>query len=108
MLKDYALAREHKNTRNKQYQANNVAKGLCPCGQFKPASPKHIKCVKCIEARKAWYEANKAKVLRKMKAQALALRVETLEHYGQECVCCGEDYPHFLVLDHIKGGGTRH
>jgi len=31
-----------------------------------------------------------------------------LNHYGNECVCCGESNYKFLTVDHINGGGRRH
>lgn len=31
------------------------------------------------------------------------LRYEMLEHYGSLCVCCGEEEPTFLCIDHIDG-----
>lgn len=34
-----------------------------------------------------------------------ALRLETIEAYGGRCVCCGEDWPMFLTIDHIDGDG---
>jgi len=30
------------------------------------------------------------------------------DHYGRVCVCCGEDNPSFLTIDHIDGGGSQH
>lgn len=35
-------------------------------------------------------------------------RQEVISHYGGKCVCCGETYPGFLVIDHIDGGGGKH
>lgn len=36
------------------------------------------------------------------------LRARTLAAYGGHCVCCGEQTPQFLVIDHIAGGGNQH
>jgi hypothetical protein len=33
------------------------------------------------------------------------LRRLTIEAYGGHCVCCGEDTPEFLTIDHIDGSG---
>lgn len=30
------------------------------------------------------------------------------DHYGNECACCGESTPQFLVIDHVNGGGSKH
>lgn len=44
----------------------------------------------------------------KLAAQRRALRVETLDHYGRVCVCCGETREEFLSVDHVNGGGRQH
>ena len=31
-----------------------------------------------------------------------------IQHYGSMCICCGENNPMFLSLDHIDGGGNIH
>ena len=36
------------------------------------------------------------------------LRCEAIEAYGGECVCCGENEPTFLDLDHIHNDGHQH
>src|SRR5216684_8059952 len=36
------------------------------------------------------------------------LRKEVFDHYGNQCNCCGENYPACLVIDHVNGRGTRH
>lgn len=33
------------------------------------------------------------------------LREEMFEALGRACRCCGETFPPFLALDHVKGGG---
>ena len=35
-------------------------------------------------------------------------RMVVLMHYGEKCVCCGENENKFLCIDHIKGGGRKH
>lgn len=35
-------------------------------------------------------------------------RAAVLEAYGSKCVCCGEDTPEFLTVDHINNDGARH
>lgn len=39
----------------------------------------------------------------RLNAYRLKIRLEVLAGYGGKCVCCGEDHPHFLALDHIQG-----
>lgn len=41
---------------------------------------------------------------RKMKK----VRRDVFNHYGWECVCCGENNPSFLTLDHINNDGKAH
>lgn len=36
------------------------------------------------------------------------LKEEIFEHYGTECVCCGESMLPFLVIDHINNDGANH
>ena len=42
---------------------------------------------------RAWYET---------------LRTEVLSEYGGRCICCGENEPKFLAIDHINGNGAEH
>jgi hypothetical protein len=43
----------------------------------------------------------------KNQARFLDDRLNSLEHYGGQCACCGEDRWEFLTIDHIKGGGHK-
>lgn len=40
-------------------------------------------------------------------ARIKTLRKLIIEHYGGKCACCGESHFEFMVIDHIKGGGTK-
>jgi hypothetical protein len=31
-----------------------------------------------------------------------------LEHFGGKCMCCGEDHPYFLTLDHVQNDGASY
>jgi len=42
------------------------------------------------------------------RARRLAVKVETLAHYGGVCACCDETGVRFLTFDHIDGGGKQH
>jgi hypothetical protein len=33
---------------------------------------------------------------------------KVFDHYGRVCVCCGEDEPLFLTIDHINNDGYAH
>jgi hypothetical protein len=35
-------------------------------------------------------------------------KVETINHYGIVCACCGEDNVDLLTIDHVNGGGKKH
>jgi hypothetical protein len=43
-----------------------------------------------------------------MALERAKLRKEVIDHYGSECVCCGETIREFLSIDHINGGGNAH
>ena len=63
------------------------------------------------EEIRARYQANRVKILERMRVSGATLRKaekETVfEHYGHRCVCCGEDVEEFLTIDHVNGGGRR-
>jgi len=42
-------------------------------------------------------------LLGRLKSYRQGLRIEVISAYGGKCVCCEEDHPHFLALDHING-----
>jgi hypothetical protein len=44
-----------------------------------------------------------SKQYKQLKASYKRLRSEFLAEYGGKCVCCGEDEPDFLNMDHIYG-----
>jgi len=63
------------------------------------------------EARKRtadWYLENRSAVLLRRKSERAALRSEMLDVYGNRCVCCGEQEPAFLTLDHADNDGAAH
>ena len=36
------------------------------------------------------------------------VKQDVLAAYGGHCVCCGEDEPRFLTLDHVNNDGAQH
>ncbi len=69
--------------------------GRCNCGQ--PLVIGKSGCERCLNATKVW-----AATTRK------ALRIAALEHYGELCVYCSEDFEPFLTIDHINNDGSKH
>ncbi len=66
---------------------------------------KHRKRVnkRAREAAKEKYDRDQPAARIRINAYRLKIRLEVLAGYGGKCVCCGEDHPHFLALDHING-----
>lgn len=75
------------------------------------------------EADKAWRKNNTEKIklshekIRKKyrdkynerkRMNRIDLKKEVFNHYGNKCLCCGENKFEFLTIDHINGGGTKH
>lgn len=60
----------------------------------------------------AYQQANRPKLYaynaRWSRNRNALLRAEMLAAYGGRCVCCGEDEPIFLDLDHIENDGAAH
>jgi hypothetical protein len=51
-------------------------------------------------------KAKYQKISQYQKDFKVVLRAEMVAAYGGSCVCCGEDEPVFLTLDHINGDGA--
>lgn len=67
---------------------------------------------KVRETRRKSWEKNKKKYKARKKIyeerRNRIIREKVLNHYGAECVCCGENRIEFLTIDHIDGGGNKH
>lgn len=121
--------REHQADR----RSNHIAEGSCiTCG--KSPMPGTITCAECAkratDATMRRYASRKKdgvcpfcgetvddksrcavchqKHLNNNIRQWKERRLGVLEHYGNQCVCCGESTYEFLEMDHINGGGTAH
>lgn len=72
----------------------------------------HARCKPCKNQYQiAWHRKNPERVARAAelrRARQAALRRDAIAAYGGKCVCCGEDNPAFLTIDHVGGGGTKH
>ncbi len=62
----------------------------------------------CLAYAKEKYSANRTERRAKNLARRLKLRQTVLALLGNKCVCCNEVEFHFLEIDHILGGGTKH
>lgn len=58
--------------------------------------------------RRRWSQKYKEKIYFKAKIKREANKRLVCNHYGNICVCCGENNIKFLTIDHINGGGNRH
>ena len=81
-----------------------IKKNLCShCGE-KPPKPNMKRCEECHDKRASIdgayqeYHVNYRKKLKQL----------VLEHYGEQCACCGENGPVFLTIDHINEDGAEH
>jgi hypothetical protein len=94
------------NEYSKNYQQKNKDLGLCPCGRDRREGK--VRCQKCADDRQTWYKDNRDVTLERAQESHMKLKQEVITAYGGSCVCCGEDWLPFLVLDHINGGGSKH
>lgn len=63
---------------------------------------------KLKESRKRSYAKHKDKRRAEAKEYAANLVVRCYQHYGAQCVCCGESREKFLTIDHINNDGAEH
>lgn len=55
---------------------------------------------------KQWYKSN-PQYKATLSERRLERRKRVLQKYGNKCACCGETNWEFLIIDHIKGGGSK-
>lgn len=72
-------------------------------------------CTDCEKKRnrEQWHTqksvpGHKEKRYEQNQAHRQRLKLDVLENYGGHCVCCGENQPEFLTLDHVDGKGVEH
>jgi hypothetical protein len=122
-----AECKAKRNRDQKVIRAQRKLQGLCVvCGQGYP-EPKKTLCLSCLErARRRTQEIKKkgqcyrcAKpntngkklcdtCLSEKKSHNSKYKKMVIEAYGGRCVCCGEDNPIFLSMDHIDNDGNKH
>ena len=79
-----------------------------------------------IEYLHAWHQENKVRRMKKfvqryqsdknfrllraqyMRKYNLQSKLTVLQHYGGQCLCCGEKEHEFLAIDHVLGEGKKH
>ena|SRR5687768_17731351 len=64
--------------------------------------------IKRREYNQRWRLANKEHRNAQARKYNWAIKLRTLEAYGNVCFCCGESNPKFLSIDHVDGGGNTH
>lgn len=55
-----------------------------------------------------YFLKNHTKCLSSQQKYRINLREKVINHYGNKCVCCGENNPKFLSIDHINNDGNKH
>lgn len=60
------------------------------------------------ELRKASYDKNGASTRKARISYYQMQKAVALDHYGNECECCGDGDPDILTIDHIDGNGAAH
>lgn len=105
------IDRSRHQDRQRNDRDARVAQGLCSrCGK-NPLTTKRF-CRPCVEKSSsqtaALRRAEPERVRTQYRASRERLRHQILERYGRACVCCGEQTPVFLTVDHINGGGNQH
>lgn len=60
------------------------------------------------EYQRQWRQDNKELHREKNREYYKRLKRLTINTYGGECKCCGEDNIDFLSVHHIDGGGRKH
>jgi hypothetical protein len=95
---------ETKLEANRQYRARNAEK-LRAYYKARGKTPEEK------ARRKAYKEANRAKVLASLRASSRKFRVQLrqsiIAHFGGKCVRCGFADWRALQIDHVKGGGSK-
>lgn len=69
--------------------------------------PERVRLSRRNKAR-AWYRANPEIGKERAKNYRKQLRKQFLLEYGGQCICCGEQEPAFLTLEHKKRDGAKH
>lgn len=94
--------------KRKQLRQERREQGVCIlCGERKPRENSET-CEECYKIRSEYQKKNKEKFKQYNKAARERLRNEVINAYGGYCICCKEDKPEFLTLDHKNKDGKQH
>lgn len=110
---------------NRKIRSRRTAEGLCVCGR--PLIPGSTLCEvcrkKCLDRYRERIESGVCRCgrhqivegrklcrpcLDRIVGRLRKLRETLVRGYGGRCVCCGEDDPNVIELDHVGGDGNQH
>lgn len=75
-----------------------IQAGLCPgCSRLEPPVAGRRNCKYCLESQR-----------KSINSRSKKARLIVLNHYGPECVYCGQENIIFLTIDHINNNGSTH
>lgn len=81
----------------RRFKEKAIASSLC---RHCCTNPKLENCSLCEQCRQK-HQVKESRRYAKMRADCVTA-------YGGECVCCGEDNPKYLQLDHVDNDGAEH
>jgi hypothetical protein len=85
---------------------NKYAKSVAGRSSHAKARSKYEKSSQGRARLAAYAKSPKGKA--RDKRHRMKIKLETLQHYGGKCACCGEVRHEFLAIDHTNGGGNEH
>lgn len=89
----------------KKDRQSKRGQGLC-LGCKQPTEKSY--CEVCRNKIKQWESDHKEQRVEYARKHREKLRNAVLDAYGNKCVCCGEECPYFLTIDHINNDGASH
>lgn len=105
--KDPEKAKQYNSKYKKKWRKKNIAHAL----EMERARAKRNREKHCATRKRSYYKHRDEIIARVIKGNRIRYRnrrLRCIEHYGNECACCGQTGIEFLVIDHINGGGLKH
>jgi hypothetical protein len=101
-----------------------IIKTCSICGVKIGSNSRHGICLSCYQSqyrklhnttinqrvsvwKKEYRQTHREQIRDYARYERFRLKLETIEAYGGQCVCCGEKEPLFLTIDHINGDGKQ-